>query len=126
MIKGLNGGPGVVVSFGNTSLPYVNQNSSNSFQGIMRIMGSDIQYFDNGAWISISSSYASVELDGDTVELLNWARQERERSRVRESRIKNHPALQKAFDAIQKATDNFDLLEKFVEHDDDNSPTSAP
>mgnify|MGYP000160988461 CR=1 FL=1 len=31
--------------------------------------------------------------------------------------MENNPALQKAYDAVQRAEDNFELLSKFVESD---------
>ena len=73
MIKGLTGGPGVLVSGGNTALPYVNQNSSDSFSGLLRIWGNDIQYYTNGVWNTLPSSYASVTLDASAEEGCNYS-----------------------------------------------------
>lgn len=120
MIKGLMGGAGVTVSAGNTSIPYVNMSSGpqgNPMQGMMRINGSDIQVFDGSSWININSSYATVELNGDTQSIIEWARKERDKQWKREQLIKDNPALQKAMEAIEKAEANFDLLAKFVEND---------
>ena len=62
MIKGLQGSASVVVNGGNTSVPYVNQNNSNPMQGMIRVWGTDMQVFDGTAWISMSTSYATVAL----------------------------------------------------------------
>jgi hypothetical protein len=126
MIKGIMGGNGVIVNGGNTSLPYVNMNNTygnngNPMQGMLRINGTDIQVFDGNTWINLSSSYATVELNGDTQSILQWAREQRDKQYKRQQLIKNNPALQKAMEAIQRAEANFDLLEKFVENDNDNS-----
>lgn len=120
MIKGIMGGPGVNVSGGNTSLPYVNMSSGpsgNPMQGMMRINGSDIQVFDGTSWMNLGSSYATVELNGDTQSIIEWARKERDKQFKREQLIKNNPALQKAMEAIERAEANFDILAKFVEND---------
>lgn len=122
MIKGIMGGQGVVVSGGNTSLPYVNMSNSyngngNPMQGMMRINGTDIQVFDGSTWMNLSSSYATVELNGDTQSILQWAREQRDKQAKREQLIKENPALQKAMDAIERAEANFDILAKFVEND---------
>lgn len=121
MIKGIMGGQGVVVSGGNTSVPYVNMttygNNTNPMQGMMRISGSDIQVFDGNTWMNISSSYATVELNGDTQSILQWAREQRDKQYKREQLIKDNPALQKAYEAIERAEANFDILAKFVEND---------
>lgn len=114
------GGPGVNVQGGNTSLPYVNMTSGsmgNPMQGMMRINGSDIQVFDGNAWMNLQSSYATVELNGETQSLLQWAREERDKQFKRKALIKDNPALGKAWEAIMRAEDNFDILAKFVEHD---------
>ena len=116
------GSNGVIVSDGNTSLPYINQNSSNPIQGMIRIWGTDMQVYDGAAWITMSTSYATVRLDHDAQALLEWARLERTKQRVREDQVRNNPALKIAFDKIKKAEENFDLLEKFVEFDNEEYP----
>jgi hypothetical protein len=119
MIKGIMGGPGVNVLGGSTTVPYVNQNSSNPMQGMIRIFGSDMQVFDGTAWINLSASYSTVELNGETQAILQWAREERDKQAKRQQLIKDNPALQKAMEAIEKAEANFDILAKFVENDSD-------
>jgi len=120
MIKGLMGTRGIMVSGGNTSMPYVNMVSgsmANPMQGMLRIHGSDMQVFDGGSWLNISTSYATVELDQETQDLLTWARTQRQLERNRATLIENNPALQKAMQAIRRAEANFDILSKFVEND---------
>ena len=78
MIKGLMGNQGVIVSGGNTSLPYVNQNSANPMQGMIRVWGNDMQVFDGTSWMTMSTSYATVGLDADSQDLLQWARTQRQ------------------------------------------------
>jgi hypothetical protein len=87
---------------------------------MIRLWGNDFQVFDGTAWIQLASSYATVSLDQDTQDLLQWARTQRTLERNRATLIENNPALEKAYEAIQRAEDNFDLLTKFVEHDDVN------
>jgi hypothetical protein len=128
MIKGLIGTQGVVVSAGNTSLPYVNQNPGNPLQGMLRIWGTDMQVFDGSAWVTMSTSYATVSLDAESQDLLQWARTQRTLQLNRDILIKNNPALQKAYESIKRAEANFDILAKFVENDnaDAEGPMSSP
>ena len=118
MIKGLMGNQGVVVSGGNTTVPYVNQNSNNPIQGMIRVWGTDLQVFDGSAWVQMATSYATVSLDQDTQDLLQWARTKRQLDLNRATLIENNPALEKAYKAILRAEQNFDILSKFVEHDE--------
>lgn len=114
MIKGLMGGANVVVSGGSTSVPYVNQNNTNPMQGMLRIWGNDMQVFDGNSWMTLSSSYATVELNGEAQSLLQWAREQKAKQSEREERIKKNPALQKAFENIKRAEENFDLIDALV------------
>ena len=114
MIKGLMGTCGVTVSAGNTTVPYVNQNHSNPMQGMIRIWGSDMQVFDGTAWMNLSTSYATVTLDQDILDIIQWARTQRQLELNRATLIKNNPALQKAHEAIERAEENFELLQRIV------------
>ena len=112
------GNQGVVVSSGNTSVPYVNQNNSNPMQGMIRVWGSDMQVFDGNNWVNMAASYATVSLDTEAQSLLEWARKQRDLERDRAALIENNPALEKAYRAVLRAEANFDVLAKFVEHEE--------
>jgi len=118
MIKGLMGTVGITVSGGNVSLPYISPNASNPIQGMIRINGTDFEVFNGTAWQSLPSSYATVTLDQDTKDLLQWARTQRQLELNRATLIENNPALEKAYRAILRAEQNFDILSKFVEEDE--------
>lgn len=128
MIKGLMGNGGVVVSGGNTSMPYVSMSSGpsgNPLQGMLRINGNDMQVFDGGSWVNISTSYATVELTGETQAILQWAREERDKQAKRQRLVESNAALKKAWEAIKRAEANFDIIEKFVENDPIEERTDA-
>ena len=118
MIKGLMGTTGVTVSGGNTSLPYVNQNPSNPIQGMLRINMTEIEVFNGTAWQQIPSSYATVSLDQEILDVIQWARAQRTMAMNRLTLAQNNPALMKALEKLKKAEDDFELLSKFVEYDE--------
>ena len=118
MIKGLMGDKGLVVSGGNTSVPYVNMNTTNPMQGMIRVWGSDMQVFDGNNWTTMSTSYATVGLDPETQDLLLWAKAQRQMAMNRLTLAQNNPALMKALEALKRAEDNFEILSKFVEDDE--------
>jgi len=124
MIKGLMGGTNVIVSGGSTSVPYVSQNNTNPMQGMIRVWGSDMQVFDGNAWMTMSTSYATVDLSADVQTLLQWAREQKIKQANREARIKKNPALQKAFENIKRAEENFDLIDALVKDYIDNEETT--
>lgn len=124
MIKGITPqGRYVTVSGGGAST-YINNYSGLQGVGNMRYNTTSqmMEVFDGNNWIQLGMDYVSVGLNGEAESLLDWARKERERQLKREQLIKDNPALQKAYEAIQRAEANFDILEKFVENDNQNNP----
>lgn len=107
MIKGLMGSGSVVVNNGNTSVPYINQNVNNPMQGMIRINGTDMQVFDGSSWITMSTSYATVELSGEVESLVQWARQKKADEVKMKEMFDRYPAL-------KKAQDNLDLIWNLV------------
>ena len=120
MIKGLMGTCGVTVSGGDTSLPYISTNVNNPIQGMIRVNNTDLEVFNGTGWQSLPSSYATVSLDQDSQDLLQWARTQRQLELNRATLIENNPALEKAYKAILRAEQNFDILSKFVEEDNEH------
>ena len=117
MIKGLMGTCGVTVSGGNTALPYVGPNANNPITGMIRINNTDLEVFNGTSWQQIPTSYATVTLDQDILDIIQWARTQRTLEMNRAVLIKNNPALEKAHEAILRAEANFDILSKFVQDD---------
>jgi hypothetical protein len=118
MIKGIMGSQGVVVNGGNTALPYVGPNANNPMTGMLRVHNTDIEVFNGNTWQQLSTSYATVELDGHSQSLLKWVEAQRTIALNRMEAVQKNPALTKAYEAIARAEANFDILSKFVEHDE--------
>ena len=147
MIKGLTGSDGVFVEGGNNSLPYHSPQQGDSFSGVLRLNGSDIQYYNNGYWTNLPTSYATVRMDSGIVSWVR-AKQAREQEQHQEleylkRRAEQHPSLRKAYEAIiraeerlnadiDKAVADFKLLDKLIGEEDSNAglevqmPMSSP
>jgi hypothetical protein len=118
MLKGINSsGRYLTVSGGSPSSTYISPGSVGS--GMMRYNGNMncIEVNDGNSWIQLQSSYATVELNPETESLLEWARLERTKQRVLEQRIEQNPALKKAYAAVLRAQENFDMLDKIAGDD---------
>jgi len=112
MIKGINtSGRYLTVSGGSPSSTYISPGSVGS--GMLRYNGNMncIEVNDGNMWKQLESSYATVELSSDAEALLEWARLERTKQRLREERIEQNPALKKAYEAVLRAQENFDILD---------------
>jgi len=109
MIKGLQGNIGLTVTGGNTSVPYVNQNNNNPIQGMIRVWGNDMQVFDGSSWLNMSTSYATVGLDQDTQNLLQWVKsKQRQEIEILELATKNE-AVRIALENVKKAQDQLTI-----------------
>ena len=102
MIKGLMGRGCVIVEGGNTSLPYISMNTENPIQGMVRIWGTDLQVFSGIGWSTIPSSYATAELDNETIMLLEWARKKKREEEVLLSLPSDNPAVKIARENINR------------------------
>jgi len=91
--------------------------------------GTDIQYYSNGTWINLPTSYATVRMDSS---INSWVREKQAREQEQKKeleylkrRAEEHPSLKKAYEAIiraeerlnrdiDKAVEDFKLLDKLV------------
>jgi hypothetical protein len=110
MIKGLQGFSGLTVSGGNTTVPYVNQNITNPMQGMIRVWGSDMQVFDGSSWMNMATSYATVGLDQDTQNILQWVRsKQRQEIELLELATKNE-AVRIALENVKEAQEQLTII----------------
>ena len=115
MIKNVNSsGRYLVVSSSGGTGPYISPGSAGA--GMMRWNPNmnQIEVNDGNTWLPMTPGYATVELTPDTESLLEWARLERTKQRIREERVQSNPALRKAYEAIVRAEENFDLLDSIA------------
>jgi hypothetical protein len=114
MIKGLTGTCGVTVSGGNTSLPYVNPNVSNPMTGILRIQNTDIEVFNGNVWQQLSSSYGTVSLDQDVLDIVQWARKKRDEELAWKNLANDNKAVKIALDNLEQARQQLDITVKLA------------
>jgi hypothetical protein len=118
MIKGLaTSRRYTVVSFGNTSVPYVNQNLNNPMQGMMRISGSDLQVFDGQGWTVMNTSYATVGLTGEAESLLDWARQKRAEEQEMMILAKTNPTIKDLLNTIKQKQDQIEMVKILMKNE---------
>jgi hypothetical protein len=128
MIKGINSsGKYLTVTGGTSSNPYISPGSVGA--GMMRYNPNMncIEVNDGNSWKTLEMSYATVDLNADAESLLQWAREQRDKQWVRESKMKSNPALKKAYEAILRAEENYDLLESIAgDYNEESGVTQSP
>jgi hypothetical protein len=114
MIKGLQGITGITVSGGNTALPYVGPNSNNPMTGMIRINGTEMEVFNGSGWQMLSTSYATVGLDHDVLDIVQWARKKRDEELAWESLAKDNRAVKIALDNLEQARRQLNITAKLA------------
>ena len=109
MIKGLMGTTGITVGGGNTALPYVGPNSNNPMTGMMRINGTEMEVFNGGSWQQLSTSYATVGLDQDILDLVQWARKRRDEESKWYALASSNEAVRIALEQLEQAKTRLEL-----------------
>jgi hypothetical protein len=109
MIKGLQGVTGITVGGGNTALPYVGPNSSNPMTGMMRIHNTELEVFNGSNWQMLSSSYATVGLDQDVLDIIQWARKKRQEENDWYKLASSNEAVRIALEQLEQAKTRLEL-----------------
>jgi hypothetical protein len=109
MIKGLQGITGITVSGGNTALPYVGPNSNNPMTGMLRINGTEMEVFNGSSWQMLSTSYATVGLDQGVLDIIQWARIQRDQESEWYKLASSNEAVRIALDQLEQAKTRVEL-----------------
>jgi hypothetical protein len=109
MIKGLQGISGLTVQGGNVSLPYIGPNIQNPITGMMRINGTEIEVFNGSSWLQLSTSYATVGLDQDILDIVQWARKKRKEEDDWYKLASTNEAVRIALEQLEQAKTRLEL-----------------
>ena len=114
MIKGLQGDSYIVVSGGDTAVPYVTQNTQNPMQGIIRINGNIMETFDGTRWMTMNTSYATVMLKPEYSIILDWAAKKMQEEKEMKVLAAQYPAIADLVDAVDRAQDQLRMTAALV------------
>jgi hypothetical protein len=79
-------------------------------QGMIRVWGSDMQVFDGSSWMNMTTSYATVGLDQDTQNILQWVRsKQRQEIELLELATKNE-AVRIALENVKEAQEQLTII----------------
>lgn len=121
MIKTITAGSGLQVNNGYMSWPtfYNNSTSSNNtLVGQLRYNGSsqNMEVYDGTTWLTMQSSYPTVELNGEVQSIINWARMKMaEEARIKELAAK-HPSVSDALEAVKQAEEQVKIVAALVDN----------
>ena len=120
MIKSLSGGPGVTVNNGGTPYAYVYVNMSVPSAGMMRFNGStsNIEVYDGSVWLTMPTNNTTVELDSDTLSLLEWARKKKIEEMERDMLAVTNPAIKDLIRQIEEKEKQILVIQTLIREED--------
>jgi hypothetical protein len=124
MIKQVHSGWGINVINNHNSYPYISPGSNGAGMVRWNSNSNCFEVNDGAVWMKLQMSDPTIELSPNSQAAIEWAQAQMFKERMREERIKNNPALQKAYDAIKRAEANYDILDKII--GEDNSVQHHP
>ena len=85
---------------------------------MLRVWGNDMQVFDGNSWINMSTSYATVGLDQDVLDIVQWARKKRAQEDEWYKLASSNEAVRIALDQLEQAKTRLELTTILVrEHE---------
>ena len=112
MIKSISSmGRYLHVGGGSGGSNFINNFSGAQGVGNMRFntVNQYIEIYDGNSWIQLASAYATVGLDTEAVELLDWAKSKRDEELKVKKLIETNPAVKIAYDAVIKAQEQLKI-----------------
>jgi hypothetical protein len=103
MIRNITGGVGIHVQGSVYNAPYIDTTRASA--GMVRYVGGNLEVYDGSSWLPLASSYPQIELDGVTVEVIQWARRRMEEEKRMLELAKTHPTVADALLARDRAED---------------------
>jgi 23S rRNA maturation-related 3'-5' exoribonuclease YhaM len=101
MIRNITGGAGIHISGSVYNAPYIDTTRASA--GMVRYIGGNLEVYDGSSWLPLQSSYPTIELDGVTVEVVQWARRRMEEEKRMLELARNHPTVADALAARERA-----------------------
>ena len=113
MIRNITGGLGIHVSGSVYNAPYID--TTRSSYGLVRYTGSNFEVYDGSSWLPLQSSYPQIELDGVTLEAVQWIRRKMEQEKRLTELAKKHPAVADAIAAVSYAQEQLDIVTALID-----------
>ena len=82
--------------------------------GILRIQNTDIEVFNGNVWQQLSSSYGTVSLDQDVLDIVQWARKKRDDELAWKNLANDNKAVKIALDNLEQARQQLDITVKLA------------
>lgn len=118
MIKNISAGQGINITNNYSSWPtFYNSTSSNSLVGQIRYNGTTqhMEVYDGTAWLTMSTTYPTIELSSDVQSVLNWARTKMDEEYHIKELAKTNATVADALEAVKRAEEQVRIVAALVQ-----------
>ena len=120
MIKSISSSsPFIIVSGGNPGSTYIGNYGNGPGIGNMRYNpnSQNIEVFDGSAWVILSSQHSSINLSGEAISLLEWARRKRDEEFERERLAETNPAIRDLVNQIKEKEEQIKIVQALIKEE---------
>ena len=109
----------ITVAGGNPGSTYISNYGNGPGVGNMRYNpnSQNIEVFDGNTWIILSSQHSSINLSGDAVSLLEWARRKRDEEFERERLAETNPAIKDLITQIKDKEEQIKVVQALIKEE---------
>ena len=104
IISSITAGPYIQIENSGTSDPYVG-NSNAPMTGMVRYWNHNFEVYDGSTWLQLGQAFPTIKLHEDAVKAIEWSIKQIEAETKIKELCKNHPAVEIAYQNLQKASD---------------------
>jgi hypothetical protein len=114
MIRNIAPGNGINISGSSYSTPYIDMSQASA--GMVRYNGisNNMEIYNGSSWVTIASSYPTVELTGEVQSIIEWARQKRAEEAEWLKLASDNDTLQDAINTLKKAQEQVKILAALI------------
>lgn len=116
MIKSISSSsPFIIVAGGNPGSTYIGH-SNGPGVGNMRYNpnSQNIEVFDGNTWIILSSQHSSINLSGEAVSLLEWARKKRDEEFEMERLAETNPTIKDLVTQVKEKQEQIRIVQTLI------------
>ena len=117
MIKAIHTSGKYIQVIGGSASTYVTAQAGSQGVGNLRFNTSQqrLEVYDGMTWLELNTPHASVGLNAEAEQAIDWVRRQMEQEHRLETLAKKHPAVADALSAVDKANEQLRVVTALVE-----------
>lgn len=117
MIKSITTGAHLITTGGSPMMPYISPGAQGAGQMRYNTSSNNMEVWDGVTWKELGMGYANIELTGEAVSLLEWARKKRNEELESEQLAKENPIIQDLLEQIKLKQDQLRMAAILVKEE---------